>query len=69
MRNRDDMQRYRDDRNRDYGSWRDEGRQYDESYGGYGTYRGEGWTRFDPAAPAYRPSDVEIQRLRTPYQN
>jgi hypothetical protein len=34
-----------------------------------GVYRGEGWTRFDPAAKAYRPSDAEIQRLRTPYQN
>jgi hypothetical protein len=34
-----------------------------------GAYRGQGWTRFDPAAPAYRPSDAEIQRLRTPYQN
>src|SRR5829696_8556954 len=30
-----------------------------------GAYRRQGWTRFDPAAPAYRPSDAEIQRLRT----
>jgi hypothetical protein len=34
-----------------------------------GAYRGQGWTRFDPAAPAYRPTQAEIDRLRTPYQN
>lgn len=34
-----------------------------------GTYRGQGWTRFDPAAPPYRPTQAEIDRLRTPYQN
>jgi hypothetical protein len=34
-----------------------------------GTYRGQGWTRFDPAAVPYRPTQAEINRLRTPYQN
>ena len=34
-----------------------------------GAYRNEGWTRFDPSAKPYRPSQVEIDRLRTPYQN
>ena len=32
-------------------------------------YTGEGWKRFDPAARPYRPSQAEIDRLRTPYQN
>ena len=32
-------------------------------------YTGEGWKRFDPKAPPYRPSQAEIDRLRTPYQN
>jgi hypothetical protein len=27
-------------------------------------YRKEGWTTFDPEAPAYRPSDTEIDRIR-----
>jgi hypothetical protein len=27
-------------------------------------YRKEGWTTFDPDAPAYRPSDAEIDRIR-----
>ena len=27
-------------------------------------YRKEGWTTFDPDAPAYRPSDDEIDRIR-----
>jgi hypothetical protein len=27
-------------------------------------YRKEGWTTFDPDAPAYRPSDTEIDRIR-----
>jgi hypothetical protein len=33
------------------------------------TYGGQGWTRFDPAASPYRPTQAEIDRLRTPYQN
>jgi hypothetical protein len=33
------------------------------------TYTGEGWKRFDPAAKPYRPTQAEIDRLRTPYQN
>lgn len=32
-------------------------------------YAGEGWKRFDPAAKPYRPSQAEIDRLRTPYLN
>lgn len=27
-------------------------------------YHKEGWTTFDPNAPAYRPSDAEIERIR-----
>ena len=27
-------------------------------------YRKEGWKRFDPKAPAYRPSETEIERMR-----
>lgn len=27
-------------------------------------YRKEGWSRFDPNAPAYRPTDSEIERMR-----
>jgi hypothetical protein len=27
-------------------------------------YRKEGWTTFDPKAPAYRPSQAEIERIR-----
>jgi hypothetical protein len=27
-------------------------------------YRREGWTCFDPKAPAYRPSEAEIERIR-----
>jgi len=27
-------------------------------------YRKEGWTTFDPTAPAYRPSQSEIERMR-----
>jgi hypothetical protein len=34
-----------------------------------GAYSGQGWTRFDPAAAPYRPTQAEIDRLRTPYQN
>lgn len=34
-----------------------------------GAYGGQGWTRFDPAAAPYRPTQAEIDRLRTPYQN
>jgi hypothetical protein len=30
-------------------------------------YRSAGWTRFDPEAAPYRPSDVEIERIRRPY--
>jgi hypothetical protein len=33
------------------------------------SYAGQGWTRFDPAAKPYRPTQAEIDRLRTPYQN
>jgi len=32
-------------------------------------YSGQGWKRFDPAAPPYRPTQAEIDRMRTPYQN
>ena len=28
-------------------------------------YRKGGWTRFDPKAPAYRPSESEIERIRS----
>ncbi|OFX06449.1 MAG: hypothetical protein A3D94_23035 [Alphaproteobacteria bacterium RIFCSPHIGHO2_12_FULL_66_14] len=27
-------------------------------------YRREGWTRFDPKAPAYTPSETELERIR-----
>jgi hypothetical protein len=27
-------------------------------------YRRDGWTTFDPTAPAYRPSQSEIDRMR-----
>jgi hypothetical protein len=27
-------------------------------------YRREGWTTFDPKAPAYRPSETDIERIR-----
>ena len=27
-------------------------------------YRREGWKSFDPKAPAYRPSDAEVERIR-----
>ena len=27
-------------------------------------YRQEGWTRFDPKAPPYRPSEAELERIR-----
>ena len=27
-------------------------------------YRKEGWTTFDPKAPAYRPNQTEIDRMR-----
>lgn len=33
-----------------------------------GLYRGEGWTRFDPAAAPYQPTQAEIDRLRRPYR-
>lgn len=32
-------------------------------------YANGGWKRFDPAAAPYRPTQAEIDRLRTPYQN
>lgn len=32
-------------------------------------YASGGWKRFDPAATPYRPTQAEIDRLRTPYQN
>jgi hypothetical protein len=32
-------------------------------------YTGQGWKRFDPAAPPYRPNQAEIDRLRTPYRS
>ncbi len=32
-------------------------------------YRGEGWTRFEAAASPYRPTQVEIDKLRLPYTN
>ena len=31
-------------------------------------YTGEGWKRFDPAAPPDTPSRAEIERLRQPYR-
>ncbi len=34
-----------------------------------GAYRGQGWTRFDPASKPYEPTEAEIARMRTPYQN
>ena len=30
-------------------------------------YRSAGWTRFDPEAEPYRPSDAEIEVIRRPY--
>jgi hypothetical protein len=30
-------------------------------------YRKAGWTRFDPKAEPYTPSQAEIERLRRPY--
>ena len=30
-------------------------------------YRKTGWRQFDPKAPAYRPSDTEIKRIRSNY--
>jgi heat induced stress protein YflT len=30
-------------------------------------YKKSGWSRFDPKAPAYRPSDSEIERIRADY--
>lgn len=32
-------------------------------------YAGQGWRSFDPAAAPYRPTEDEIARMRTPYQN
>jgi hypothetical protein len=32
-------------------------------------YTGEGWRRFDPGSPTWRPTSADIDRLRTPYQN
>ena len=32
-------------------------------------YMSGGWRRFDPSAAPYRPTQAEIDRLRTPYQN
>lgn len=29
-------------------------------------YRNTGWQRFDPDAPDYRPSDIELERIRRP---
>lgn len=34
-----------------------------------GDYRTTGWTRFDPEAEPYTPSQSEIDRLRRPYAN
>ena len=32
-------------------------------------YMSGGWRRFDPSAAPYRPTQAEIDRLHTPYQN
>lgn len=32
-------------------------------------WREEGWTTFDPEAPAYRPSETEIQRMRREWRD
>jgi uncharacterized protein YqgC (DUF456 family) len=32
-------------------------------------WREEGWTTFDPQAPAYRPSETEIQRMRREWRD
>ena len=31
-------------------------------------YRREGWTRFDPKAPAYTPNEADIERIRRDWQ-
>ena len=31
-------------------------------------FRKAGWKKFDPAAPAYRPSEAEIERIRADYR-
>ena len=31
-------------------------------------YRKTGWQEFDPKAPAYRPDQAEIERMRRPYE-
>jgi hypothetical protein len=31
-------------------------------------YRDTGWTKYDPKAPAYRPDQAEIERMRRPYE-
>lgn len=33
------------------------------------SWREEGWTTFDPAAPDYRPSETEIQRMRREWRD
>jgi hypothetical protein len=30
-------------------------------------YRDSGWVKYDPKAPAYRPDQAEIERMRRPY--
>ncbi len=30
-------------------------------------YRNTGWVKYDPKAPAYRPDQAEIERMRRPY--
>ncbi len=32
-------------------------------------YRQEGWTTFDPEAPAYRPNESEIERIRRDWRD
>ncbi len=33
------------------------------------SWREEGWTTFDPEAPAYRPSETEIERMRREWRD
>ena len=30
-------------------------------------YRKSGWDKYDPNAPAFRPDQAEIERIRRPY--
>ena len=32
-------------------------------------YRSQGWTNFDPAAPAFKPTDTDVERMRRDYQS